>query len=427
MRKMKNSGVPWIGQIPVAWKVCPLKTSIKWKSEKNHADAMVLSLYRDYGIVPKDSRDDNFNVTSLDTSGYKYVEVGDLVINKMKAWQGSIAVSDYEGIVSPAYHVCQITNESVFKRYLHYLLRNSSYLPEYMRLSTGLRIGQWDLGFDDFKNIPIILPDIDEQKRIVAFLDTECTRIDAVIEQTRTSIEEYKKLKQSVITQAVTKGIRPNRKMKDSGIEWIGEIAEEYNVYKLKYVLRQQLQYGANQSGVPYDELLPRYIRITDITLDGRLKNTGALSLVEEDAQDYILQNNDVLFARSGATVGKAFIYKSEYGRAAFAGYLIRASLKDDLLPDLLFYYTQSSIYDEWKKQIFIQATIQNIGADRYRELPVILQPIMEQREIVSYLKSKCEEIDSLIDRKESLLAELEGYKKSLIYEYVTGKKEVPA
>ena len=115
-REMKDSGIAWIGSIPTEWNVCPLKTSIKWKSEKNRADAIVLSLYRDYGIVPKDSRDDNYNVTSLDTSGYKYVEVGDLVVNKMKAWQGSIAVSDYEGIVSPAYHVCQITNRNVYKK-----------------------------------------------------------------------------------------------------------------------------------------------------------------------------------------------------------------------------------------------------------------------------------------------------------------------
>ena len=120
-RAMKDSGIEWIGEIPSNWKVCPIKTSIKWKSEKKHADAQVLSLYRDYGIVPKDSRDDNHNVTSLDTSEYKFVEIGDLVINKMKAWQGSIAVSDYEGIISPAYHVCQITNEKIHKNtYISY-------------------------------------------------------------------------------------------------------------------------------------------------------------------------------------------------------------------------------------------------------------------------------------------------------------------
>ena len=215
------------------------------------------------------------------------------------------------------------------------------------------------------------------------------------------------------------------REMKDSGIEWIGEIPKDYSVYKLKYLLKTNLTYGANESGIPYDEFLPRYIRITDITLDGKLKDTGKLSLSEESAKDYILSDNDILFARSGATVGKAFIFKKEYGKAAFAGYLIKASVNNLVLPDYVFYFTQSSIYEEWKKQIFIQATIQNIGADRYSNLQVVLQPFDEQKEIVAYLYQKCSEIDTLIAKKEQIVTELESYKKSIIYEYVTGKKEV--
>lgn len=200
MREMKDSGIAWIGEIPSRWKVSKLKQIVRWKSVKGQPDLPVLSLYRDYGVIPKDSRDDNHNVTSSDTSGYKVVECGDLVINKMKAWQGSLAVSKYTGIVSPAYHICQITSEKIYKNYLHYLLRDVSYLPEYTRLSTGLRVGQWDLSFDDFKNIPFLMPPLAEQERIAAFLDAECAEIDAVLEKTRSSIEEYKKLKQAVIT-----------------------------------------------------------------------------------------------------------------------------------------------------------------------------------------------------------------------------------
>ena len=183
--------------------------------------------------------------------------------------------------------------------------------------------------------------------------------------------------------------------------------------------------YGANESGVPFDESLPRYIRITDITIDGRLKETGRLSLPEEIAKEYILEDNDILFARSGASVGKTFIYKERYGRSAFAGYLIKASVNCEILADYLFLYTQSSIYEEWKKQIFIQATIQNIGADRYNNLPVILPSIQEQKELITYLNNKCAEIDALIGHKVKMISEFEAYKKSLIYEYVTGKKEV--
>ena len=159
-REMKDSGIPWIGEIPVDWDISLLKYAIQWKSVKGCPDEPVLSLYRDYGVIPKDSRDDNHNVTSLDTSGYKVVNIGDLVINKMKAWQGSMAISDHRGIVSPAYHVCTITNKKVNRKYLHHLLRNPAYLPEYARLSTGLRIGQWDLGFDDFKKIPFLIPPV---------------------------------------------------------------------------------------------------------------------------------------------------------------------------------------------------------------------------------------------------------------------------
>ena len=237
-RNMKDSGIEWIGEIPEGWEVSQLKYATRWKSEKGCPDAPVLSLYRDFGVVPKDSRDDNHNVTSLDTSNYKVVDIGDLVINKMKAWQGSMAVSDYRGIVSPAYHVCSITSNKVNKRYLHHLLRNPAYLPEYSRLSTGMRIGQWDLGFDDFKNIPFLIPPLDEQAKIADYLDNGCASLDAMLSKTRSSIEEYKKLKQAVITQAVTKGVRGEREMKDSGVEWIGEIPTTYSICKLKYLLK---------------------------------------------------------------------------------------------------------------------------------------------------------------------------------------------
>ena len=425
-RNMKDSGIEWIGEIPEGWEVSQLKYATRWKSEKGCPDAPVLSLYRDFGVVPKDSRDDNHNVTSLDTSNYKVVDIGDLVINKMKAWQGSMAVSDYRGIVSPAYHVCSITSNKVNKRYLHHLLRNPAYLPEYSRLSTGMRIGQWDLGFDDFKNIPFLIPPLDEQAKIADYLDNGCASLDAMLSKTRSSIEEYKKLKQAVITQAVTKGVRGEREMKDSGVEWIGEIPTTYSICKLKYLLKNPLNYGANESGIPYSDSLPRYIRITDITPDGNLKYTGKLSLSEESAKDYILEDGDILFARSGATVGKTFIYYQSYGRSAYAGYLIKASLNNKVSPKFVYYYTCSSLYEIWKNSIFIQSTIQNIGADRYANLPVpVPKTLQEQEEIADYLDAKCAEIDKLIAKKEQLVKELESYKKSLIYEVVTGKREV--
>ena len=210
------------------------------------------------------------------------------------------------------------------------------------------------------------------------------------------------------------------RQMKYSGIEWIGDICANYELWKMKFLLREPLMYGANETGIPYDEALPRYIRITDITSNGKLKNTGKLSLDEEAAKPYILTDNDVLFARSGGTVGKAFIYKKVYGKAAFAGYLIKASVNDNLSADYLFYYTQSSIYEEWKKQIFVQATIQNIGADRYNNLPIVLPPLDEQKKIASFLDKKCSAIDIVITKTKSTIEEYKKLKQSIITNAVT-------
>ena len=423
---MKQSGIDWVGEIPDDWKISKAKTILRNKSIKNHPDAEVLSLYRDLGIVPKNSRDDNHNVTSDDTASYKFVQKGELVLNKMKTWQGSLAVSDYEGIVSPAYYVCEFTNQEIDKKYIHYLLRNKMYAQEFERLSTGLRVGQWDLNIDDFLNTPIVYPPKKAtQQRIAEYLDSKCAQIDSIIEESKKSIEEYKAWKQSVIFEAVT-GKNLNCKKKDSGIEWIGEIPENYKLIRLKFLLKEKLQYGANSSGIEFSSDLPRYIRITDIKDSKTLYDENKLSLSEEDAKDYILDDNDILFARSGATSGKCFIYKKEIGKATFAGYLIRAKIDETkLLPNFLVLYTMTKAYEEWKNQVCIQATIQNISAEKYVNLIVPLPPLSEQESIAKMLDSKCAQIDSLITEKESLIADLTEYKKSLIFEVVTGKRSI--
>jgi len=201
---MKDSGIPWIGQIPSHWTISKVRYHIKWKSEKGQPDATVLSLYRDYGVIPKDSRDDNHNVTSLDTSGYKVVDIGDFVINKMKAWQGSMAVSDYRGIISPAYHVCSFTDLGINRKYFHHLMRNPLYLPEYTRLSTGMRIGQWDLAFDDFRNLPIVIPPSSEQQEIVDYIEAQSTELDKLIESKERFVAELDCYRKAIIYQYVT-------------------------------------------------------------------------------------------------------------------------------------------------------------------------------------------------------------------------------
>lgn len=410
-RKMKDSGIEWIGKIPEGWEVSQLKYATRWKSEKGCPDAPVLSLYRDFGVVPKDSRDDNHNVTSLDTSNYKVVDIGDLVINKMKAWQGSMAVSDYRGIVSPAYHVCSITSNKVNKRYLHHLLRNPAYLPEYARLSTGMRIGQWDLGFDDFKNIPFLIPPLDEQAKIADYLDNGCASLDVILDKTRFSIEEYKKLKQAVITQAVTKGVRGEREMKDSGIEWIGEINHRFSLIKLKYICSILDQYRKpisadkrSQSGsILYDYYgaSGAIDKIDDYTIDDHVM------LIGEDGANLRMRNLPLMYEVNG----KAWINNHAH--------ILKPTERVD------FYYLFYAL-EELDINPYITGSAQpKLSQEKLQNIWVPLPDLEEQQEIATYIRSKCAEIDGLVAKKEQLVKELESYKKSLIYEVVTGKREV--
>lgn len=202
--EMKYSGVEYIGNISKDWKVSRIKIFTTLKSIKNKPELELLSLYRDHGVVPKNSRADNNNRPSEDLSGYKLVEINDLVLNKMKVWQGSLAVSKYEGIVSPAYIICSINLDMMDPRYVHYLLRNKLYIPEYRRLSTGIRPDQWDINYDNFKNIKAIIPDIIEQKNIVEFIDSKVENIDNLYNKIKLQIEKLKEAKQSLISEAVT-------------------------------------------------------------------------------------------------------------------------------------------------------------------------------------------------------------------------------
>lgn len=427
-RKMKDSGIEWIGEIPEGWEVSQLKYATRWKSEKGCPDAPVLSLYRDFGVVPKASRDDNHNVTSLDTSNYKVVDIGDLVINKMKAWQGSMAVSDYRGIVSPAYHVCSITSNKVNKRYLHHLLRNPAYLPEYARLSTGMRIGQWDLGFDDFKNIPFLIPPLDEQAKIADYLDNGCASLDAMLSKTRSSIEEYKNLKQAVITQTVTKGVRGEREMKDSGVDYIGQIPAKWVLGKLRNV--GDTQNGISKSSEFFGKGFP-FVSYSDVYKNYSLPFavSGLVESTPEEQERYSVKEGDIFFTRTSETieeVGFSCVCEKDIPNATFAGFLIRVRPFSDKLhtPYAKYYFRSSHLRFYLVKEMNL-VTRASLGQSLLKSMPVLLPPLEEQKEIANYLDAKCAEIDRLIAKKEQLVKELENYKKSLIFEYVTGKKEL--
>ena len=201
--EMKESGAKWIGNIPKTWSVDKFKYHMYRNEIKDKGYLTVLSLYRELGIVPKDSRSDNHNVTSEDTSKYKYVRIGDFVVNKMKAWQGSVAVSDYQGIVSPAYYIYQFKDNSFNRKYFHYLLR-ACYKDEFRRLSGGIREGQWDLAAYNLESMLIIIPSKEEQNEIVDYLDSKCAEIDGAIKDKQQQLETLEEYKKTLIYEYVT-------------------------------------------------------------------------------------------------------------------------------------------------------------------------------------------------------------------------------
>ena len=231
----KPSGVEWLGDVPEHWQQKPIWSLFKRIKRTNFPTERLLSVYRDYGVIPKDSRDDNHNRASEDLTPYQLVCANDLVINKMKAWQGSIAISELRGIVSPAYYIYQPKAE-YHSKYIHFLIRSAYYIQSYKNYSKGIRVNQWDLESEAFTHIDLLLPSLDEQQKIVAFLDTETTRIDNLIAKQEKLIELLEEQRKSIISHAVTKGLNPNAPMKDSGVEWLGEVPEHWTVLKNRHI-----------------------------------------------------------------------------------------------------------------------------------------------------------------------------------------------
>lgn len=416
MRKMKDSGVPWIGEIPEDWRIIRLRflASIT-TGDKDTVDQNPEGRYPFFVRSPIIEKIDTYTY-----DGEAILMAGDGV-GAGKVFHYYHGKFDYHQRVYNIHKIKKFLNG----KFLFYFLSNifCKKIEESNAKSTvdSIRLPM-------LLDFPIIFGNITQQQKIVIYLDKKCSQIDSIINLINQSIDKLKQYKQSIITEAVTKGLDPNVDMKDSGVEWIGEIPRTWAVKRIKFLLKFPLQYGANASGIKYDSDLPRYIRITDIDKDGNLIQDNMQSLSLEDAEGYYLDDGDILFARSGATVGKTFLYNISYGIAAFAGYLIRARITPSkALSKFIYYYTFSYTYDEWKKFIFSQSTIQNINAEKYSSLLIPICPIYEQQKIIQYLNQKCIEIDSIISEKEKLLEKLNAYKKSLIYECVTGKREIPA
>jgi len=310
-------------------------------------------------------------------------------------------------------------------RFLWYFLNNSpgrDQLFYYGTTTTGLiNLSATSIGAG-----VLVLPSLPEQERIVAYLDASCVAIDAAVAAKRRQLETLDTLRKTVITRALTLGLKPDVRTRPSGQDWLGEIPQHWSPLCLKRLLCEPLTYGLNEAAELEDRDLPRYLRITDFDDDGTLRDDTFRSLPLEVARDALLQPDDVLFARSGATVGKTFMFRDYSGEACFAGYLIRArTLPWKLDAQFLYLFTKTLAYDAWKNLIFTQATIQNISAAKYNYLTIPVPPLPEQQAIVAHVREKDGEYRRLAAQLERQIATLTAYRKSLIHECVTGQRRV--
>lgn len=429
--KYKDSGIAWIGKIPEHWEVRKLKNvcSTNNASLSDKTSKEFEFDYVDIGSVSFElgiHKTEKYTFQNAPSRARKIARLGDIIVSTVRTYLRAIDIINSEEkekyIYSTGFAVLSPL-KNILSEFMIYICRSEYFTNQVSIYSTGINYPS--INDTALKMINIVMPHLSEQQSIAYYLDQKCGEIDKLITLQEEMITKLQSYKQSVITEAVTKGLDKNVPLKDSGIEWIGEIPEHWTFTVFKKFLSEPMQYGANEPAEECNYNDPRYIRITDIKDDGTLRDDTFKSLPLEKAKEYMLNKGDLLFARSGATVGKTFLYKEDYA-ACFAGYLIKARCnKNVLLPNFVFYYTLSNVYQNWKNSIFIQSTIQNIGADKYSVMPIIVPSLSEQQSIADYLDQKCSEIDELISIKQQKIEKLKDYKKSLIFECVTGKRKV--
>ena len=417
MREMKDSGIEWIGAMPRAWKmntIAQIFLQVKCKNtglqEKN-----LLSL--SYGKVKRKSIDTVEGLLPESFDGYNIIEKDDIVLRLTDLQNDHtslrVGLAEERGIITSAY--LTIRNRSNFcPKYLYYYLHSFDIAKGFYGMGAGVRQG---LNWDGVKWLKILAPSVPEQERIAAFLDAECAEIDAVLEKTRASIEEYKKLKQAVITQAVTKGIRGDRPMKNSGIEWIGDIPAEWDVIRVKQLLKERNERSKEGKEEPLS--MSQKVGLVPTKFLESIPNMASSFVGAKLA--YV---DDLVFNKLKAHLGVFSV--SRYDGLVSPDYAVYCSTGKSNLKYLEYIFKTPQCIGEFrKKSTGIAAGLMRLYTEGLFSIYLPYPALSEQEEIVEYLDEKCEGIDDLIAKKQQYLTEIENYKKSLIYEYVTGKKEV--
>ncbi len=414
----KDSGIEWIGLIPETWTLIRGKYLFAERNERgNKYDLQLLSPTQRYGVVPQELYEELSGMKavkledSIDLTTLKSIYVGDYCIS-LRSFQGGFEYSNYNGVVSPAYHVFRKITD-LCDGYYRYLFKERCFIEKMASLTKTFRDGK-SIGFDEFSNSFLPVPPIDEQQRIAGFLDSWCAKIDGIIENTKRTLEEYKALKQSIITRAVTKGIQGDVELHDSGVSWIGSIPKHWSLCKIGS------QYYERRTKVSDRDYPP--LSVTKKGIVPQL-DTAAKTDAHDDRK-LVLIGDFAINSRSDRR-GSCGISRYDGSVSLINTILVP---RDEMNPQYYEWLFHSVDFaDEFYKWGHgIVDDLWTTGWQDMKKIVIPCPPLEEQQEIADYLATKCAAIDLLIEQKTQLLGTLETYRGSVIYEYVTGKKEVP-
>ena len=419
----KDSGVEWLGEIPSHWESFPLFVQAKISSITNHIDKELLSVYLDRGVVRfSDVDEKRTNVTSLDLSKYQLVRKGNLVLNNQQAWRGSVGVSSYEGIVSPAYLILELSNK-FDPHYANYLFRNGSMVSHYLIASKGVGTIQRNLYWGNLRRTPIFIPPLSEQQKIAQFLDEKTAKINQAVDLAEKQIALLKEHKQILIQNAVTRGLNPDVPLKDSGVEWIGQVPEHWEVKKLKFVSK------INQHTLPENtngSLSIKYVDIGSVSFENGIEKVENFSFKNAPSRARRLANRGDIVVSTVRTYLKAItMVKEEHQDCIFStGFAVITS--NECLEDNFFeLYAKSDAFTEQVSVFSKGMSYPAINSTDLSNLWITVPPISEQQKIADYLETQVSKINQAITLKTAHIEKLKEYKSVLINDVVTGKVRV--
>lgn len=420
-RKYKESGIEWIGKIPETWNVDIAKRVFKQRRDKGNEECQLLAATQKYGMYPQHLLEGVVKVAAdTDLSLFKTVHKNDYVIS-LRSFQGGFEMSEYEGVCSPAYQVFYATRQ-ISSQYYKYLFKSDAFIQEINSLTVGIREGK-NILYDDFALLPIPIPPASDQRRIAEYLDKKCVEIDSLIALQEQMIEKLKAYKQSVITEAVTKGLEPNAKLVPSGIDWIGEIPAGWKVTVLRrfahIILGKMLQPSAKFK----EDSLEHYICAKDVHFEG-IDTTDLKKMYFNQAEKelYQIQKGDMLVVEGGAGAAGSCVLRNDLPDTYIQNSIMIVRPKQGIDIRYIQYYEFSLVKKGYVDYVCNKATIPHFTKDKLSSMPIPLPPLSEQQAIATYLDSKCTDIDRLIAVKQQKIEKLKDYKKSVIYEAVTGK-----